>query len=85
VKVYLPAPEFAKVKIGDKAVIDTESGDEKYDGWVIWTAESAEFTPKNVQTKKSRTNLVYAVKVRVPNDDGTLKIGMPVYVTLEQK
>lgn len=85
VKVYLPTPEFSQVKVGDKAIIDTESGDKKYDGWVIWTAQSAEFTPKNVQTEKSRTNLVYAVKVRVPNTDGSLKIGMPVYVTLEQQ
>ena len=82
VKVYLPAGDFAHVKIGDRANIDTESGEKQYDGEVVWTSEEAEFTPKNIQTKKSRADLVYAVKVKIENSDGTLKIGMPVYVTL---
>jgi HlyD family secretion protein len=82
VKVYLPAGDFANIKIGDSAVIDTEAGGSQYTGEVVWTSEEAEFTPKNVQTEKSRANLVYAVKVRVENSDGNLKIGMPVYVTL---
>ena len=45
-------------------------------GTVSWISSKAEFTPKTIQTKKERVNLVYAAKVRVPND-GTLKIGMP--------
>jgi HlyD family secretion protein len=84
VKVYLPTGDFAHVKIGDTAVVDTEAGDRQYHGRIIWTSEEAEFTPKNVQTKKSRTNLVYAVKVQVANTDGLLKIGMPVFVTIEK-
>jgi HlyD family secretion protein len=83
VKVYLPTEDFSQLKIGDNAVIDTEAGDRQYHGRIIWTSEAAEFTPKNVQTKKSRTNLVYAVKVQVANTDGLLKIGMPVFVTIE--
>jgi len=82
VKIYLPAGDFAKVKLGDKAVIDTEEGNEKFDGTVIWASSEAEFTPKNVQTKKSRANLVYAVKVKIDNSDNRLKIGMPVFVTI---
>lgn len=82
VKVYLPSGSFAKVSVGDKATVDTESGETRYPGQVIWTSQEAEFTPKNVQTEKSRANLVYAVKVRIPNTDGRLKIGMPVYVAL---
>lgn len=82
VKVYLSAGDFAHVKIGDSAVIDTEAGGRQYTGKVVWTSEEAEFTPKNVQTEKSRANLVYAVKIRVENTDGSLKIGMPVYVTI---
>lgn len=82
VKVYLPAGDFAKIRVGDSATIDTESGGETYRGEVVWTSEEAEFTPKNVQTEQSRANLVYAVKVRMENTDGNLKIGMPVYVTL---
>lgn len=84
VKVYLPATEFAGVKIGDKAAISAEGSDAKYPGSVIWTSREAEFTPKNVQTEKSRSNLVYAIKISIPNSDGNLKIGMPVYVTMEK-
>ena len=82
VKVYLPAGDFAGVKTGDNAKVDTESGGEIYSGTVVWTSDEAEFTPKNVQTKKSRADLVYAVKVQIPNTDGKLKIGMPVFVTI---
>ncbi len=82
VKVYLPSGDFASVKVGDVATIDTEAGERQYQGKVVWTSEEAEFTPKNVQTEKSRANLVYAVKVAVDNTDGGLKIGMPVFVTL---
>ncbi|HWR82659.1 MAG TPA: HlyD family efflux transporter periplasmic adaptor subunit [Candidatus Deferrimicrobium sp.] len=82
VKVYLPTGDFASVRVGDQATVDTESGGIRYTGTVVWTAGEAEFTPKNVQTRKSRTNLVYAVKVRVANTDGNLKIGMPVFVTI---
>ena len=85
VKVYLPTEDFAKIKIGDKATIDTETETKNYTGEVIWTSEEAEFTPKNIQTKKSRANLVYAVKIRIQNIDGKLKIGMPVYVTFDHE
>ncbi|MFQ6007628.1 MAG: HlyD family secretion protein [Candidatus Zixiibacteriota bacterium] len=84
VKIYLPTADFAQVKISDKVIVDTESGNRQYQGEIVWTSEEAEFTPKNVQTKKARTNLVYAVKVRVVNTDGLLKIGMPVFVSVEK-
>ncbi len=84
VKVYLSASDFASIKQGDKAKVSTETGESTYTGDVIWTSSEAEFTPKNVQTEKSRANLVYAVKVRIPNSDGKLKIGMPVFATLEK-
>jgi HlyD family secretion protein len=45
-------------------------------GTISWVSESAEFTPKIIQTKEERVNMVYAVKVLVKND-GSLKIGMP--------
>ncbi|MDH4156670.1 MAG: efflux RND transporter periplasmic adaptor subunit [candidate division Zixibacteria bacterium] len=85
VKVYLPTTDFARVKIGDRATVDTETSLGQLAGEVVWTAQEAEFTPKNVQTRQSRADLVYAVKVRIPNTDGALKIGMPVYVTLESR
>ncbi|MBD3258027.1 HlyD family efflux transporter periplasmic adaptor subunit [candidate division GN15 bacterium] len=82
VKVYLPAGDFAQVRIGDEANVSTESGGQEFTGRVVWTSEEAEFTPKNVQTEESRADLVYAVKVRIPNNDRYLKIGMPVFVIL---
>lgn len=82
VKVYLNAGDFAKVKSGQTATVSTETGGTSYQGTIIWTSDDAEFTPKNVQTAEARANLVYAVKVSLANSDGTLKIGMPVYVTI---
>jgi HlyD family secretion protein len=84
VKVYLTTDRFAGVKLGDRAVVSTESGGKEYPGTVIWTSDKAEFTPKNVQTEEARADLVYAVKVSVPNPDRTLKIAMPVFVRLEK-
>jgi HlyD family secretion protein len=83
VKIFLGAGPFAGIRLGDRAVVDTESGGKTFDGTVVWTSDEAEFTPKNVQTKESRAGLVYAVKVSVPNPEHFLKVGMPVYVTLE--
>lgn len=83
VKVYLTTGRFADVKLGDRASVSTESGGQSYNGTVVWTSDEAEFTPKNVQTEQARADLVYAVKVSIPNPDRTLKVGMPVYVTLE--
>jgi HlyD family secretion protein len=82
VKLYLPTGSFGQVKLGDKATINTEASGGTYEGTVIWASDEAEFTPKNVQTQKSRANLVYAVKLAIPNNDGKLKIGMPVYITM---
>ena len=84
VKLYLPTDQFANVAIGDPATIDTETGGRQFPGKVVWTSAEAEFTPKNVQTAKSRANLVYAVKVKMANPDGLLKAGMPVFVTLDK-
>ncbi|MFH1686868.1 MAG: HlyD family efflux transporter periplasmic adaptor subunit [bacterium] len=81
VKVYLPAVRLQDVKLGDEAMVDTESGG-LYSGRIVWLSDQAEFTPKNVQTAQARANLVYAVKVKLANSDGRLKIGMPVFVTL---
>jgi HlyD family secretion protein len=77
-RAYITAGQFAKLKIGDKVKVsaDAEEGKSKmYDGVVQWINIKAEFTPKTIQTKDERANLVYAIKIRVQND-GLLKIGM---------
>ena len=60
-----------------KEVIDkSKKENQKLSGKVSWISSQAEFTPKIIQTKEERVNMVYAVKIRVKND-GSLKIGMP--------
>ena len=78
-RVYVSGAQLPSVKIGQKVtvLIDQEKGDNKsFEGTVSWVSPQAEFTPKIIQTKEERVNLVYAVKVTVKND-GSLKIGMP--------
>jgi len=79
VKIYLPGPMLGRIQLGQKVDLRTDSfADRILTGTVATIADEAEFTPKNVQTRDERVRLVYAVKVRVPNPDGTLKTGMPV-------
>jgi HlyD family secretion protein len=77
-RVYVSETQLSKIKTGQKVSvkIDAEKDMKSYNGTVSWISSSAEFTPKIIQTKEERVNLVYAVKVKVKND-GSLKIGMP--------
>jgi len=78
-RVYVVAPQLEKLKIGQPATvfINTENGQQKeYKGKISWISNKAEFTPKTIQTQEERQNLVYAVKINVPNTDGLIKIGM---------
>jgi HlyD family secretion protein len=78
-RVYVSGAQLPYIKIGQKVKVHydkDENTNSTAEGVVIWISETAEFTPKTIQTKEERVNLVYAAKVRVKND-GTLKIGMP--------
>lgn len=77
-RVYISEKQLNQIKVGQKVTvkIDTQEDMKSYPGTISWIASSAEFTPKIIQTKEERANLVYAVKVNVKND-GSLKIGMP--------
>ena len=77
-RVYVSETQLSQIKVGQKVSvkIDAEKEMKSYPGTISWIASSAEFTPKVVQTKEERVNLVYAVKVNLKND-GSLKIGMP--------
>jgi len=77
-RAYITSDQFTSIKLGQKVnvLVDDKSGKMKeYEGTVTWINDKAEFTPKTIQTKDERANLVYAVKIDVKND-GTLKIGM---------
>ena len=83
-RAYFTSDQLAKVSLGDEVTVTADFGsDERYDykGRVAWIASESEFTPKNIQTRDSRANLVYAVKIAVKND-GRLKIGLAGEVKL---
>lgn len=74
---YFTASQLADLSIGQKVTVIADfGGDEQYQypGTVTWIAQESEFTPKSIQTRDSRANLVYAVKIAVKND-GRLKLG----------
>lgn len=82
-RFYADAVQLQNVKIGQKVEVLVDNGKEGFkqlEGTVSWISDQAEFTPKTIQTKEDRVNLVYAVKAQVPNSDGLLKIGMPAEV-----
>lgn len=78
-RAYVSGSQLDDIKIGQKVNVeidkDTDSN-HTYEGTIVWVASEAEFTPKVIQTKEERVNLVYAVKIKVEND-GKIKIGMP--------
>jgi HlyD family secretion protein len=83
VKVYLPPDDLTRISLRQACTVDPEDKrDKPLSGWVKWIASEAEFTPKNVQTKEARADLVYAVEINIPNPDHILKIGMPVMVRI---
>lgn len=82
VKIYVPEKELPFVKQGQEAKIRVDGMREEFKGRVSWVSPRAEFTPKTILTPETRTSLVYAVKVTVPNPRRVLKHGMPVEVVL---
>ena len=77
-KAYISEPQLATVKQGQAVAVsfDYLEGTKELPGTILWVSAEAEFTPKIIQTKEERVNLVYAIKISVEND-GYLKIGMP--------
>jgi HlyD family secretion protein len=83
ITIYVSESDLPKVKLNQKAVINIDAFEKKsYEGRVTFISSTAEFTPKNIQTKDERTKLVFSVKVKVPNPDGTLKAGIPADVAI---
>lgn len=77
-RAYVSGDQLGQIKLGQKVkvYVDKEEGEQKeLSGEIYWVSSKAEFTPKTIQTKDERANLVYAIKVKVIND-GYLKIGM---------
>lgn len=77
-RAYITADQLTGLKIGQKVKVyadQGENGRKEYDGTVSWISSEAEFTPKTIQTRDERSNLVYAIKITVHND-GLIKRGM---------
>jgi HlyD family secretion protein len=86
VKVYVKENRLGQVKLGQKADAKIDSFMGKiYEGTVTFISSEAEFTPKNVQTEEERVKLVFGVKVKVKNENGELKPGMPADVRISIK
>jgi HlyD family secretion protein len=77
-RAYISGNQLSKIKLNQDVKIEIDNGEAKmkeYPGKIVWISDKAEFTPKTIQTKDERMNLVYAVKINVVND-GYLKLGM---------
>jgi len=77
-RAYISGNQFSQIKLDQKVKVLVDNGEKsykEYEGAITWISDKAEFTPKTIQTKEERTNLVYAIKIKVKND-GFLKIGM---------
>ena len=86
-RFYASAVQLQDLKIGQTLEVLIDKGVQDYEtlkGEISWISDQAEFTPKTIQTKEDRVNLVYAVKAKVANPDGLLKIGMPAEVNFRQ-
>ncbi|MDR0613264.1 MAG: HlyD family efflux transporter periplasmic adaptor subunit [Dysgonamonadaceae bacterium] len=78
-RVYVIASQLDSIKTGQRTTVFvhlSDGGYRSYPAKIIWISGKAEFTPKTIQTKDERQNLVYAVKLEVENTDGLIKIGM---------
>ncbi|MFQ6058930.1 MAG: HlyD family secretion protein [Anaerolineae bacterium] len=76
--VYIPETQIGRVKVGQRAEVTVDSYPGRvFQGRVVYISPHAEFTPKNVQTKEERVNVVFAVKVAISNPGHELKPGMP--------
>ncbi len=81
--IYVSEEELARIRLAQDASVTVDGYPGRtFAGKVVYVAPSAEFTPKNVQTKEERTKLVFGVKIEIPNKDGALKPGLPADATL---
>ena len=86
-RAYITADQLTQLQIGQAVVVYADRGTtdrKRYAGRVVWIADKAEFTPKTIQTRNERANLVYAVKIAVEND-GFIKRGMYGEVCFEEE
>jgi len=83
-RAYVTETQLASFRVGQRVTVSVDAGASRraLPGIVSWVSPTAEFTPTPIETRDERVNLVYAVKIRVPNPNDMLKIGMPADVQL---
>jgi HlyD family secretion protein len=84
IKVFIPTDNLPLVKLGQKVHVSVTGSVDQFEGTISHIASQGEFTPKTIQTKQERANIVFAVKIDVSNEDGTLKPGMPADVVFDR-
>lgn len=85
ITVYVPEDQYGNISLGQQASVTVDSfPNETFNAEVIHIADEAEFTPRNVQTVEGRSSTVYAIKLKVTDSEGKLKIGMPADVVFDQ-
>jgi len=82
VKIYISEELLSSIKYEQEVTVLVDGMDESLKGQIIWVSPRAEFTPKTILTPNTRTSLVYAIKISIPNNEGILKHGMPVVISL---
>lgn len=83
IKIYIPTDDLPKIKLGQQVKFTVSGSAGEYTGVIAEIASQGEYTPKTIQTKKERANIVYAVKIKVNNENNILKPGMPAEVVLD--
>lgn len=83
IKVYIPTDDLPKIKLGQQVKFTVSGSSEEHPGVIEEIASKGEYTPKTIQTKKERANIVYAVKIKFNNENNVLKPGMPADVVLD--
>lgn len=84
IRCFVQETDLPRIFLGQTATVSMDGSDRIFQGRVSYISSMAEFTPKNVETREERVNLMYRVKVQIDDNDGSLKIGMPVTVSLGQ-
>ena len=84
ITVYIPENRYGEISLGQKADVTVDSfPNETFAAAVVYIADQAEFTPRNVQTVEGRSSTVFAIKLKVDDPEGKLKIGMPADVVFK--
>ncbi len=82
--MYVPEDRYGQISLGQQAQVAVDSfPGESFSAEVIHIADQAEFTPRNIQTVEGRSSTVFAIKLKVTDSEGKLKIGMPADVVFE--